>query len=92
MNPDKSEIISFQSKRTKTQELTVGGQTKAEKVKLLGVVVDTGYKFTSMSKTVAPSDQFLLPLIQISIGCMCHCEVFREVDRQFMQTSGNDAF
>ena len=53
MNPDKSEIISFQSKRTRTQELTVGGQTEAEKVKLLGVVVDTGYKFSSMSKKVA---------------------------------------
>ena len=39
MNPDKSEIISFQSKRTKTQELTVRGQTEAEKVKLLGVQV-----------------------------------------------------
>ena len=53
MNPDKSEVVMFRKGRVKEQDITVSGQIEAEKVKLLGVVVNTGYEFTSMAERVA---------------------------------------
>ena len=53
MNPDKIEVVMFRKGRVKEQDITVSGQLEADKVKLLGVVVNTGYEFTSMSERVA---------------------------------------
>ena len=54
MNPTKSELIVFRSRR-QNQELSVQGQPEATKVKLLGVLVDKGYSFNSHSISVAAS-------------------------------------
>ena len=52
MNPEKSELILFRKGR-KTETLYVGDQEEAEKIKLLGVIIDKGYTFASHAAQVA---------------------------------------
>ena len=55
MNPDKSEVISSQSFRTRSKDIHVRSQAEATKVILLGVVIDAGDKFDSIPVSVAKS-------------------------------------
>ena len=54
MNPEKSELILFRRGR-KSETIFVGGQEEAEKIKLLGVVIDKNYTFASHAVQVAAS-------------------------------------
>ena len=54
MNPDKSEVIVF--RRTAADRIiTAGGQPEVEKVKLLGVTVESNYTFDDHVKSVTAS-------------------------------------